>query len=302
MGEQQWCLRVARTGAEETRKKLLLAGILDLNLKIRAEEDYILFPVLAEQPGTTRAEFEPLKKRAELPRHEQVGGIVILQEDDPGGAALILEERPSVHTALYAQGGVSGEFRTRRFRVLAGESTTETTITEYGHTFRIDLEKAYFSARLASERQRVLSMIREREEVIDMFAGVGPFAIILSEKASVVWACDLNPGAVSLLMENITLNRVRNVIPVLCDAGTLPGILGKKFDRVIMNLPLHAGQFLEAAGELCRSGGTIHFYALVTDAEGDPSFTGFPAASVRKRFVRSYAPGRSHMVYDITVA
>lgn len=299
MGEQQWCLQVNRAGAEEIRRKLLEEGILDRSLKIRADGEYLLFPVTSEQPGAIRAEFETLRIRPELPRHEQVGGIVILQENDPEGAARILEDRPSVHTALFAESGVTGEFRIKQFRILAGESTTATTVTEYGQTFRVDLEKAYFSARLASERQRIVAMMEDGEEVIDMFAGVGPFAIMLAKKASVVWACDLNPDAVLLLIENIAQNRASQVIPILGDAGTLPTILGKRFDRVIMNLPLLAGQFLDAAFSLCRSGGTIHFYALVSDEEGDPDMSRFPVASMKKRFVRSYAPGRSHMVYDI---
>lgn len=301
MGKQQWCLRVGKKNGEETRRRLLDAGILDSGLKIRSEEDEILIPVTAEQPGAILAEFEEMKVRSELPRHEQVGGIVILQEDDPDGAERIISERPSVHTALYAQSGVSGPFRTKQFRVLAGEETTATTVTEYGRVFFVDLEKAYFSARLASERQRIVSMMGEKEVVMDMFAGVGPFAIMLAERAEAVWACDLNPGAVSLMIQNIAQNHTPNVIPVLGDAGALPGIFEGRFDRIIMNLPLMATRFLDVAFSLCRPGGTIHLYALMAEEE-DPDLTGYPVLSVQKRFVRSYAPGRAHMVYDIRVS
>ncbi|PKL60336.1 MAG: methyltransferase [Methanomicrobiales archaeon HGW-Methanomicrobiales-4] len=302
MGEQQWCLRVSRDGAEEIRKMLLSEGILDRTLKIRPDEDRLLFPILFEREGAILAEFEPLRQRAELPRHELVGGIAILQEDDPTGAGIILSERPSVHTVLFAESAVQGEFRTKMFRVLAGEETTVTIHTEYGRTFRIDLEKAYFSARLASERQRIVEMMKDGEEVLDMFAGVGPFAIMLAEKASVVWACDLNPEAVSLLIHNTITNRVSNIVPVLADAGMLPDIFGEKFDRVIMNLPLMADRFLKAAFSLCRSGGVIHFYSLISDDEdGSSLLNDLPVRSVQKHFVRSYAPGKSHMVFDIVV-
>jgi tRNA (guanine37-N1)-methyltransferase len=302
MGKQQWCLRVNRQGAEAVRRELLAEGTLDKNLKIRPEGDELLFPITCEREGSVLSEFEELHHRAELPRHELVGGIAILAEDDPAGAAAILAERPSVHTALIAESAVEGEFRTKRFRVLAGEETTATIHTEYGHTFRIDLEKAYFSARLASERQRIMAMMDQGEEVLDMFAGVGPFAIMLAKKAGMVWACDLNPEAVSLLIENISRNRVSNVIPLLADAGTLPEVFGRRFDRVIMNLPLMAETFLPAASRLCKPGGTIHFYALVEDDEEAPAALNLiPVTSMEKRFVRSYAPGRSHVVYDIIV-
>jgi tRNA (guanine37-N1)-methyltransferase len=301
MGDQQWCLPVCRDGAEEIRRTLLDKGILDRTRKIRADGAKLLFPIRIWQEGAIKAEFEPLRQRAELPRHELIGGIAILQDDDPDGAATILAERPSVHTALFAESSVEGEFRTKRFKILCGEDTTATTHTEYGHSFRIDLEKAYFSARLSSERQRITTMMQSRETVLDMFAGVGPFAIMLAEKASVVWACDLNPYAVSLLHENIRINRKTNVIPVLADAGILPEVLGRRFDRVIMNLPLMAERFLPAAFALCKPLGTIHFYALVEDTQDIPLLTRMPAVTVQKRFVRSYAPGKSHMVYDIVV-
>ncbi len=302
MGKQQWCLRVNRQGAEAVRRALLDEGTLDKSLKIRPDGDELLFPVISECEGSMLAEFEELHQRVPLPRHELVGGIAILAEDDIIGAAAILADRPSVHTALFAESAVEGEFRTKRFRILAGEETTATIHTEYGRTFRIDLEKAYFSARLASERQRIAAMMNEGEEVLDMFAGVGPFAVILAEKASIVWACDLNPEAVSLLIENIARNRVSNVIPVLADAASLPEVYGRRFDRVIMNLPLMAETFLPAASLLCKPGGMIHFYALVADEEDDtPILSRIPIRAMEKRFVRSYAPGRSHVVYDIVV-
>jgi len=302
MGKQQWCLRVNRQGAEMVRRALLEEGTLDKSLKIRPDGDELLFPVICEHEGSMMAEFEELHQRAPLPRHELVGGIAILAEDDPAGAAAILADRPSVHTVLFAESAVEGEFRTKRFRVLAGDETTATIHTEYGRTFKIDLEKAYFSARLASERQRLTTIMHEGEEVLDMFAGVGPFAVMLAEKAGMVWACDLNPDAVSLLIGNISRNRVSNVIPILADAAVLPEIYGRRFDRVIMNLPLMAERFLPAASRLCKPGGAIHFYALVADEDEDtPLLSRIHIRSMEKRFVRSYAPGRSHVVYDIVV-
>lgn len=302
MGKQQWCLRVSRQGAETVRRTLLDEGTLDKSLKIRPDGDELLFPVISECPGSVMAEFEELHQRVPLPRHELVGGVAILAENDPVGAAAILSERPSVHTALFAESAVEGEFRTRRFRVLAGDETTSTVHTEYGKIFRIDLEKAYFSARLASERQRIVTMMHKGEEVLDMFAGVGPFAVMLAEKAGTVWACDLNPDAVSLLIENIARNHVSNVIPVLGDAANLPEVYGRRFDRVIMNLPLMAERFLPAASRLCRHDGIIHFYSLVEDDDEDSSvFNQISIKSMQKRFVRSYSPGRSHVVYDIVV-
>ena len=106
--------------------------------------------------------------------------------------------------------------------------------------------------------------MRAQELVLDMFAGVGPFAIALAPRASLVVAADLNPQAVLLMIENIRKNRARNVLPLLADARRLEMILPWKFDRIVMNLPLAGTEFLPEAFRLVQPGGTIHFYSLVS--------------------------------------
>ncbi|HWQ67742.1 MAG TPA: 50S ribosomal protein L11 methyltransferase [Methanospirillum sp.] len=303
MQEEQWGLPIERSEAERYRRHLLAQGQLDCHLKVRSEGDRILFPVTSQVEGAIFTTFEVIHGRVELPRHERIGGIAIIQDNDPQGAELLLKERSSVHTVLFAESGVEGEYRTKRFRVLAGEQTTATICTEYGRTFCIDLEKAYFSARLSSERQRIVSVMTGGETVLDLFAGVGPFAIMLAPAAQVIWACDINPGAISLLIKNIALNRVKNVIPVYADGSILPDIFTTRFDRIIMNLPMIAEQFLPVAFRLCRPGGVIHLYALVSEEENiEERIRAFPVSDIRVHHVRSYAPGKDHRVYDITVA
>ena len=154
----------------------------------------LLLPVTEQREGAVRDDFEPRPERLVLPRHELVGGIAIMQDHDPAGAAKILASRPSVHTVLCAAGVVSGEYRTREFEVLAGIPTTRTDVIEYGHRFIVDLSTAYFSARLSSERQRILSRMGDNETVLDMFAGVGPFAITLAERAALRCRFRYQPG------------------------------------------------------------------------------------------------------------
>ncbi|MCC7554526.1 MAG: methyltransferase [Methanoculleus marisnigri] len=302
MGKEQWCLAVPRREAEERRRRLLEEGLLDRRFRPSPEGDVILFPVTEEVPGAVRCEFEAVPERLDLPRHELVGGIAIMQENDPEGAGRLLASRPSLETVLFPETAVEGEYRTRRFSVLAGVPTTRTRVTEYGHSFDVDLALAYFSARLSTERQRVLGAMGEGERVLDMFAGVGPFAITLAGKAGVVVAADLNPAAVHLLIENIVLNRAGNVIPMLADAAHLPRLGFPPFDRVVMNLPLAAPEFLPAAAALCREGGTIHLYAL-EEQEGEylPLIREVTNGEVVERQVRTYSPGKWHAVYDIVM-
>jgi tRNA (guanine37-N1)-methyltransferase len=302
MTVEQWGIRVPVREGEATRQALISEGQIDFTLKPRCDGDALIIPLLSPRDGAEWCGFDPMPGRPVLPRHELVGGIAIMQDRDPGGAQKILVSRPSLHTVVYAQGEVSGEYRTRPFEVLAGESTTRTQVTEHGHRFTVDLACAYFSARLATERQRILAETRDGEFVLDMFAGVGPFAIMLAARAVLVVAVDTNPHAIELMLENINMNRTKNVLPVLADARLLPGIFSWKFDRIVMNLPLAGTEFLPEAFRLCRQGGTIHFYALVSqEGEHCACIRELGGEVIAERVVRSYSPGQWHAVYDIVV-
>ncbi|MDD1661525.1 MAG: class I SAM-dependent methyltransferase family protein [Methanomicrobiales archaeon] len=302
MVREGWCLRVPKSIGEKKRQELLKEGLLDTGLVLCTDGDDLLLPLREPCGGCERALFEEVPERPDLPRHDLIGGIAVLLEGGKEEAELLLNSRPSIHTVLTPEGPVEGEFRTRRFTVAAGEPTTRTRYTEYGLRFEIDLSLAYFSPRLSGERQRVLALIEEGERVLDMFAGVGPFAITLARHARVVYAADINPGAVSLMSENITLNRVKNVLPVIADAARLTGVLPRGFDRVVMNLPFGAVHFLDTALGLCRPGGTIHLYAMVGKEGALSSLLGKKSLVILgERVVHSYSPAEWLAVYDLRV-
>jgi tRNA (guanine37-N1)-methyltransferase len=299
---EQWGVRVPARQGEVMRQALIREGALDATLRVLREGDHLILPVPAEREGAARYEFDAHPGRESLPRHELVGGIAIMQDDDPAGAEKILASRPSLHTVVYAKGEVSGEYRTRELAILAGEPTTRTQVIEHGHRFTVDLAGAYFSARLSTERQRILVQVQDNELVLDMFAGVGPFAITLAVRAMLVVASDLNPRAIELMLENTAQNRAGNILSMLADARRLPEILPWKFDRIVMNLPLAGTEFLPEAFRLCQPGGTIHFYSLVS-AKGEHTarISELGGTVLSEREVRSYSPGQWHAVYDVRV-
>jgi tRNA (guanine37-N1)-methyltransferase len=300
MTVEQWGIRVPARQGEEMRQVLIQEGALDASLRVLRDGAFLVLPLSGPREGAEQYEFESHPGREVLPRHELVGGIAIMQDNDPAGAEKILTSRPSLHTVVWAKGEVSGEYRTREMTVLAGKATTRTLVTEHGHHFVVDLAGAYFSARLSTERQRILAQVQENETVLDMFAGVGPFAITLSARARLVAASDINPQAISLMLENLSGNRVKNVLPLLADAGRLADILPWKFDRIVMNLPLAGTEFLPDAFRLCRQGGMIHFYTLVSShGEHVARIEELGGTILSEREVRSYSPGQWHAVYDI---
>ena len=101
-----------------------------------------------------------------------------------------------------------------------------------------------------------------------MFAGVGPYSILIakSQPTSKVYSIDINPIAIQYLKQNAFANHVADrVIPLLGDAGNLSmKEVHSIADRVIMNLPSEAGNYIDAAIRILRKeGGRIHFYEFI---------------------------------------
>ena len=213
---------------------------------------------------------------ASLPRATDFVGDIAIIEIPPELDAYkriigeaILETHKNVRTVLAKAGAISGTYRLREFSVIAGEPKTETIHREHGCQYYVDLAKAYFSPRLSYEHKRVASLIEEGETVIDLFAGVGPFAIQIAKTHEnvEVYAVDVNPEAVEFLKRNVRLNRVEGKVhPILGDAKqVVKERLSGVADRVIMNLPEKAIEFVEAACTTIKStGGIVHFYSFVS--------------------------------------
>ncbi len=182
-------------------------------------------------------------------------------------AEKLLERVKPVKTVLAQTTPVSGDYRTRSLEVIGGEDRTTTLYREHGCVFRVDLAQAYFSPRLSTERLRIAKMVQQGEVVINLFAGVGPFSIIIAKKVpeTMVYSIDVNPAAHQLAVENIRLNKISSrVIPILGDARSVVDYLKEKADRVLMPLPEQAASYLDVAVKALKpQGGVIHYYTHI---------------------------------------
>jgi tRNA (guanine37-N1)-methyltransferase len=241
-----------------------------------------IFPEKRKQSKTVMEVLEehlPPHLMASLPKALDVIGDIAVVEIPPElenhkkllGAA-ILEAHKNLRTVLAKVGAISGDYRLRDFEVIAGEPRTNTVHQEFGCSYLVDVAKAYFSPRLSHEHQRVASLVQQGETVVDLFAGVGPFAVLIAKnhKDVKVYAVDLNPDAVELLRTNIRFNRVENrVFPIIGDArlvvdAKLTGVA----DRAIMNLPEKAIEFVDVACKALKpEGGLVHFYGFMHEPE-----------------------------------
>jgi tRNA (guanine37-N1)-methyltransferase len=171
----------------------------------------------------------------------------------------------NVKTVFAQTGAVCGDFRLRKLEYVAGERVTTTVHRESGCLFSVDVEKCYFSPRLSYERMRIARQVRKGEVVVNLFAGVGCFSILITKHsgAEKVYSIDVDPTAFQYMQENIRLNRVYGkVIPILGDAKE---VIEKRLchlaDRVLMSLPEKAFEYLPyALLALKKTEGWIHYY------------------------------------------
>ncbi len=315
---QATCLKVPKNLGEQAIRLVAEIDLFNRELKIQQIEDYLCIPLTSEPSPVVLNKFKkklstfkisahnvPERKKRHLvpldyladelppnllvsvPRAIDFVGDIAIVEIPPElltykktiGEALLKAHKQTC-TVLAKAGAVEGVYRLRDYEVIAGVKKTVTVYREYGCVYHVDVAKAYFSPRLSSEHNRVASQIKEGETVVDLFAGVGPFAIPIAKKHKNVrvYAVDVNPDAVFLLKRNVAVNRAeKQVVPILGDARQVvrEQLLGKA-DHVIMNLPETALEFVDVACEALKpKGGIIHYYCF--EKVSDPLET----ASVR---------------------
>ncbi len=172
----------------------------------------------------------------------------------------ILEHNKHIKVVAKKLGKTQGVERIRPVKIIAGENRTKTIHKENGCKFIVDIAKVFFTPRLSTERLRVIRQVKPGEEVLDMFAGVGPYAVPIGKKTH-VHAVDINKYAYDLLKHNIAINK-SNVTPYLMDVRKVD----VKADRIIMNLPHESHLFLDVAKRVSKDA-IVHFYIIGTQDE-----------------------------------
>jgi tRNA (guanine37-N1)-methyltransferase len=234
-------------------------------------------------------------------------------------AEAVLQLHKNVKAVWRQSSAVSGEFRLRKLEHVAGERRALTTHKEHGCAFRVDLENCFFSPRLSYERMRIARLVQPAEIVINMFAGVGSFSIIIAKhsNAETVYSIDVNPMAVGFMRENILLNHVLNrVAPLKGDAkNIIRDRLYKKADRVLMPLPEKAYEYLDCSVQALQpDGGWVHYYDFEHARKGESSTDKVVAKVSEKlslmnvnfaipfsRIVRDTGPRWQQVVLDVQI-
>jgi tRNA wybutosine-synthesizing protein 2 len=216
-------------------------------------------------------------------------------------------------TVLNDVGGISGAYREPVVKVISGSSMTETIHTENGIRFKIDPQKIMFSSGNMRERKRMGTISNHHETIVDLFAGIGYFALPMAvySKPKKVFACEINPIAYRYLCTNVVLNHVTDIVePLLGDNRKIAP--NNCADRVILGYLKEPQMFLPV-GLMClrKQKGILHYHE-VTPIESIPEIPLKHIETAAKTYhrsvellkvneIKSYAPGLDHVVLDVRI-
>ncbi len=217
-----------------------------------------------------------------------------------------------VATVITQVGPIEGEFRHPQVEVIAG-SDTETEVLEHGIRYRFDAARIMFATGNRAERQRAGRLTQPGESVVDLFAGIGYFALpaALRGSARTVLAVEKNPVAYAYLRQNAERNGVSERVCARWGDNRELDLPRGEADRVFLGYLPSAVGWIPRALELGRPEGVwLHVHTLgdvrggveqaVSDVRAAIEATGASLLTAPEgRTVKPYGPGRNHVVVDV---
>ena len=240
-------------------------------------------------------------------KYKKIGDVLILDNNYSNDDFEVLSKKHNVKTVMKID-HIQGTKREPVYKILYG-SETETINKENGCLFKLDLSKVMWSKGNNNERLRIAKLVGDGETVIDMFAGIGYFSIPIGvhSKAKQVYAIEINPNSHYYLCENIKLNKLNNVTPILGDCMIETPKL--KADRIIMGYVKTTHHYLKVAIDSLNPDGIIHYHETVPEklmnsrpVERIIAQAGDRDVEVLKiNKIKKYAPGVEHVVVDAMI-
>lgn len=251
---------------------------------------------------------------------DQIGDIIVIRippslyhkRSDIG--RVLLNDIKIANRVFCQRTDIKGEYRTRSLELIAGHGDTATIYRENGCVFKVDVEKVFFTPRLATERARIAAKVKPGEIILNMFGGVGVYSVQMAKKTPcVVYNVDINPQATRLCIHNTQQNRLSgSVISITADASQICQSLPDTFDRVVMPLPERTDEFLEDAITCIKNTGTIHYYSHVhADRKQDAvavlkkhfdDISHMSHKTIGGRLVRAVGPRYYQVVIDVVIS
>lgn len=241
---------------------------------------------------------------------KKIGNILILDNKFTVQSDKQLKELSDKHKVktVMKVDHIHGTKREPVIKLLYGEDT-ETINKENGCLFKLDLKKVMWSKGNNNERIRIAKLVEDNETVIDMFAGIGYFSIPIGvhSNAKQVYSIEINPNSFHYLKENIKLNKISNITPLLGDCINITQ--DYKADRIIMGYVKTTHHYLKVAIDSLNKGGVIHYHETVPEKLMDirpinriKELAGDRQVEFLKlNKVKKYSPGVFHVVCDARI-
>ena len=187
-------------------------------------------------------------------------------------AEKFLREHKGIRTVLEKSKKFSGRLRTMKTKWLAGEKNLEALYKENGCEFRFNVEGCYFSSRLASERLEIAKLVKRNENVLVLFGGVAPFAVVIAKlsRAKKIVSVELGRECSRYALQNVKRNKLQDRAEII--QGDVRKVLPKmreKFDRIVMTRHNLKDSFLDVALPKIKKKGVIHYYGFYKEDELD---------------------------------
>lgn len=209
--------------------------------------------------------------------YDILGNVAIVKFDRKDSVAKKKKEAKSIMSQHKNVTGVfeksdkfKGRLRTLKVKHILGEKSKEVLYRENDCIFRFNLETCYFSPRLANERIEIAKMAKKYENVLVMFGGVGPFAIVIAKnsKCMRVVSVELGRECSKYASENIKRNKVESRVEIIQgDVRRICPKIKEKFDRIVMARPNLEDSFLDVAYPIVKKNGVIHYYGFYLESE-----------------------------------
>jgi tRNA wybutosine-synthesizing protein 2 len=260
-----------------------------------------------------------------LPRGYQIVGKILLIRLKPRllkRRALIgrtiLKMLPYIHIVVLLK-GIADVERKPRIEVIAESGkdhlapATQTLHREHGCVFLLDLADVMWAAGNKTEKLRLLKLVRPREVIVDMFAGIGYWCIPIAKyrRPKRIYAIDINPVATEYLRKNAWMNGVEDKIEILLgDCRHFAKPLAGVADRIIMGWLHGTERYLPVALEVAKPLAIIHMHRALRAEKtgqlkrkiisiGERKHSKIRVLDIKR--VKSYAPGIDHVVFDLAI-
>ncbi len=224
-----------------------------------------------------------------MANYDIIGNIAIIKGEGKTRKEILsvakeLLKRPSIKTVVEKVDHFKGRLRTIDTKYLMGERNLVAEYKENDCVFKLDVEKAYFSSRLSGERKEVAKMVKKGDNVLVMFAGVGPYSVVIARslleknpreepgklKGRVV-SMELGKIPSKYAKENVMMNKVDKIVEVIQGdvKKQIPKLVSRKekFDIIVMARPNLKDSFLKDALKVAKKNTKIIYYGFCRDTE-----------------------------------